>query len=115
MRVPVASRLLLEEPLGDGRKLCAIQPSTSLATNATALAFTELYDHRRDTSVFDLDVAEYDNVAASYPDVVATMRKAVRGRGKAVRGRGVGAASARRVIWRVAESRSPNPREFVPS
>jgi hypothetical protein len=68
---------LTESLRWDGRKLCAIQPSTSLATNATALAFTELYDHRRDTSVFDLDVAEYDNVAASYPDVVATMRKAL--------------------------------------
>ncbi len=46
-------------------------------TNATALAFTALYDHRRDTSAFDLDVAEYDNVAASYPEIVLAMRKAL--------------------------------------
>ena len=68
----------LTESLGwDGQKLCAKKPSTSVATNATTLAFTELYDHRRDTSAFDLDVAEYDNVAASYPNIVLRMRKAL--------------------------------------
>jgi arylsulfatase A-like enzyme len=68
---------LTESLRWNGQKLCAMKPSTSAAANATALAFTELYDHRHDTSAFDLDVAEYDNVVASYPDVVATMREAL--------------------------------------
>ena len=42
-----------------------------------ALAMTELYDHREDTAMFDLDVAEYDNVAAQNPEVVAEMRAAL--------------------------------------
>ena len=37
----------------------------------------ELYDHREDTAMFDLDVAEYDNVAARNPAVVAEMRAAL--------------------------------------
>jgi hypothetical protein len=59
----------------DGQKLCAIKPRAS--ANTTAHTLTELYDHRNDTTVFDLDVAEYDNVVASYPGFAATMLKAL--------------------------------------
>jgi hypothetical protein len=38
----------------------------------------ELYDHRQDTSVMDLDAAEYLNVQASNPDIVKEMREVLR-------------------------------------
>ena len=57
----------------DGVKLCPHKPTTPEAM----LAMTELYDHRGDTAMFDLDVAEYKNVAAENPAVVAQMRAAL--------------------------------------
>ena len=56
----------------DGERLCPHKPAPG-----AALAMTELYDHREDTAMFDLDVAEYDNVAARNPEVVAEMRAAL--------------------------------------
>ena len=57
----------------DGVKLCPHKPTTPEAM----LAMTELYDHRGDTAMFDLDVAEYKNVAAENAAVVAQMRAAL--------------------------------------
>ena len=48
----------------NGNALCPLVANQSLS---------ELYDHRADTSIFDLDVAEYENVAAANANVVAKL------------------------------------------
>ena len=68
-----ASVKMLADQQWDGVKLCPHKPTTPEAM----LAMTELYDHRGDTAMFDLDVAEYKNVAAENPAVVAQMRAAL--------------------------------------